>query len=87
MGIRPTATGVKAEAIQHYNAEFPVQIKGEHLWIITGMWRVNPLRVAGQQVHLDMENLLNLDGPGCLWCEEHWRPGMESVPCKGGPTR
>lgn len=85
MPVHPTGTGVKAEAIQHYKAEPPKQVKGEHLWIIAGMWRVNPVRCASQQVHLDMENLLTLDGPGCFWCEEPWEPGMERLPCRGRP--
>lgn len=74
---------MKLEAIEKWKAKLPEQVRGEHLWIIAGMWRVMP-PIADRVVDLDLENLLSLDGPGCFWCEEHWTPELAAKPCKGG---
>jgi len=79
----PVERGPKVEAIQHHRADLPEQKPGEHLGVVTGAWRVRPVPDAEYQ--LDTENLLTLDGPGCMWCEELWKPGMESAPCRPGP--
>lgn len=70
------------DAIGKFRVELPAQIPGKHLWIMAGVWRVTP-PFGGQQVLLDMENLISLDGPGCFWCEEHWTPALAQQPCKG----
>lgn len=56
---------------------------GKHLWIIAGCWRVDPESIAGRDCHLDIENLLSLDGPGCFKCEQHYSPELAAKPCSG----
>lgn len=78
--------GVSAEAVQHHVSQKPLPdlVPGEHLWIVTGMWKIDPESyAAGRKTHLDMENLLNLAGPGCFWCERDWSPSLASEPCPG----
>lgn len=82
MHIEVKPTGVRAEAVQHFRAEIPYT-PGQHLWIVAGVWRVNPATVAkGERVELDMENLLTIDGPGCYWCEQQYSPEVAAKPCK-----
>lgn len=72
--------GPKCEAKPFHNQPIPAKVAGEHLWIMTGLWRVNPTR---DQVHLDMENLISVDGPGCFWCEETYSPALSAKQCRG----
>lgn len=64
-----------------------------HLWVMTGLWSIQNATlkesVDGKLhgVHLDLENLLTVDGPGCFICEKPWEPGMEDTPCTGDPSR
>lgn len=86
MRFKVTERGPKVEAVQHHVSSKPLpdRIPGKHLWIVTGMWRIDPEHCkAGAQVHLDTENLLNLAGPGCFWCEEEWTPELAAQPCRG----
>jgi len=49
------------------------------------MWWVdNPARAftIGQTQHLDLENLLTLEGPCCFWCEQVWTRTLGSR-CRG----
>lgn len=72
---------IRVEAVGKYGAEIPDQRPGEHLWIITGMWRVaDP--VARARYELDLENLLTLAGPGCYWCEEPWSEDLARRRCR-----
>lgn len=57
--------------------------KGEHLWALFTMFRVDP--TSRESAHLDLENLLQVSGPGCYMCEQMYQPGMESTPCPGSP--
>jgi len=77
------STGLKQEAVQFHHAEIPPRVPGQHLWIVAGCWRVDPERMAGGTVHLDTENMLTLDGPGCYWCEEHYSSKLAAKPCRG----
>ncbi len=85
MIIRPTERGPRLQAAQHHvaNKPFPVHVPGKHLWVVTGAWRIaDP---ANPNLQLDLENLLNLAGPGCLWCEREYSPQLASMRCTGGP--
>lgn len=75
--------GFPTEAVHKHRAPLPKQEPGKHLWIVTGLWKVTPTPVA--KFILDTENLITIDGPGCFWCEQLYRPGAEAVPCKGHP--
>ena len=80
MGVMVLIGGPKAEAKQFHKAPIPAQVRGEHLWIMTGLWKVVPNR---DQVFLDMENLISIDGPGCFWCEEIYSPAVAAKQCRG----
>lgn len=57
----------------------PVQVPGVHLWVLQGLWLVNPLVEAG---HLGIDNLVQLAGPLCYWCEQPYSPDLASRPCR-----
>lgn len=80
--IVPTERGPKVEAKQFSGAKLPEHVPGVHLWIAMAMYRVRP---GQERYDLDTENLLTIEGPGCYWCEQDWKPGLEKLPCKGGP--
>lgn len=82
--IIPTDRGPTAEAKQRYNAKLPEHVPGQHLWICMAMYRVRPYATKH---FLDLENLLTIEGPGCYWCEQPYRPGMEATRCEGGPEK
>lgn len=59
----------------------------EHIWTVIGFWRVDPGKVyAGDESHLDTENLLTIEGPGCFRCEQPYRPALADLPCPGHPA-
>ena len=71
---RVVSTGLKIEAQQRHHAELPAMPPGEHLWTVVGMWRLaDP---ASPRFDLDVENLMTLEGPGCLRARP--RPGRRS---------
>jgi hypothetical protein len=39
--------------------------------------------VSGEQMLLDTENLINIDGPGCYYCEKPYNHPLASKRCKG----
>lgn len=62
---------------------------GEHLWIVSTMYRVDPVRMADPSVTplLDQENLLLTAGPICFYCEQVYEPRLLRRRCPGGPGR
>lgn len=77
-------TGIVIEAVSKYGKDVPRPLPGIHMWVITGAWHiVDPSPVAS--VHLDVENLLTLGGPGCYECEQMWTPAIAAQPCPGDP--
>lgn len=79
---RVISTGIKVEARHRVGQAFPDPVPGKHLWIVAGMWSVNP---TAERFELDTENLLNLTCPGCFWCEQEYTPGLACRPCPGEP--
>jgi hypothetical protein len=63
--------------------------KGEHVWTIIAVWRVDPVKaLSGQNIDLDRENLLTITGtPGCFICEQAYSLRVLSTPCPGEPAR
>jgi len=58
---------------------------GNHLWIITTAYRVDPATWV-DPAHtpiLDAENLLILAGPGCYYCEQPYTPRLAQRRCTG----
>lgn len=83
------STGVRVEARHRYHGQVPTPALGEHLWVMTGAWRIaRPETILDPSgtFHLDMENLLTLDGPGCWVCEQVWSPEVAALPCPGDPS-
>jgi len=81
MSGRVYSTGIQQQAVSKFAAALP-EFNGRHLWIFTGAWVVqNPAR---SHHNFDMENLLTVDGPGCLHCEQHWTPTI-GAKCPGEP--
>lgn len=73
-------TGVHQEAGNKYRASWPA-FTGRHLWVFLGMWQVaNP---AARAQTFDNENMISVEGPACLWCEQEWRADI-GAHCRGG---
>jgi hypothetical protein len=62
---------------------------GNHLWIVTGMWQVDPVHWHSPDPTvtpmLDGENLLTVVGPGCYHCENLYTPALARRRCTGEP--
>lgn len=73
--------GIRQQGGHKAHATLP-EPNGRHLWIFAGMWRVqNP---AASHQNFDVENLLTVEGPGCFWCEQTWKPTI-GAKCPGEP--
>jgi hypothetical protein len=57
----------------------------EHLWVMTGLRRVDPLVALSGEQHLDLENLITVDGPGCYKCEQIYSATVAAQPCEPVP--
>lgn len=80
-GYKVTGGSVKQQGAHKLHAEIP-EFKGRHLWCFFGVWQVaNP---AASAQNFDVENLLTVEGPGCWWCEQQWKPTIGSK-CPGEP--
>jgi hypothetical protein len=75
---------VKYEAQHKMHADIPEPEPGQHVWVIAGFWRVTP---ENPTQHLDSENLLSLEGPGCLECGQAYSPKIAAQPCPGDAER
>lgn len=80
--VRGTGQQIRVDNPKDRTEEFDKP--GEHLWVMTGMWRLSDPRIAfSGDVSLDTENLLTVNGPGCFKCEQPYRVQMLKEPCKG----
>lgn len=78
-----TGTGISTEAAHRHHADLPEPAAGQHQWIVMTVYRVaDP---TAPQQNLDMENLLTIEGPGCLVCEKAYSPELAAGPCAGDP--
>jgi hypothetical protein len=65
--------------------------RGDHMWIMSGAWKLTAAAVRGvldgdpDAVHLDLENLVHLQ-PGCYICEEPLTARLFHRSCRGEPT-
>lgn len=62
---------------------------GVHLWTVLAMFRVSNPEVMFSTdgvVHMDRENLLTIEGPGCFKCEQPWNDRLAQMKCKGSMT-
>jgi hypothetical protein len=74
-------TSVVVDSASKHGARLPLPVKGEHLWVFMALWRVNAPGADLQ--NFDLENLLTIEGPGCVWCEQSWSPSVQAVACPG----
>lgn len=75
---------VEYEAIGKHSAELDDPGRGKHLWTVFAMFRViNPSEAIATAIHMDMENLMTIEGPGCFKCEAVWSPAIEKRWCNG----
>ena len=59
---------------------------GEHLWSFFLMFKANPERlIDGEQALFDSESLMEVQGPGCYYCEVEATPRMLKRRCPGKP--
>jgi hypothetical protein len=73
--------GVRVDATRKHHATVD-DFDGRHMWVVAAVWRVtNP---AATNKDLDLENLLTLEGPGCWFCQQKWKPTIGSK-CPGEP--
>lgn len=84
-GMIYRSTGVDQEASIRFGAQIPDLPPGEHLWLLFAAFRVRDPESTGQQ-HLDMENLVTIDGPGCYYCEAPYTRALAARPCGGDRT-
>lgn len=58
--------------------------EGQHLWVVLTAHRVDPaVIVAGEDVHLDNENLMDISAPACFLCATFYTPEQEHTVCPG----
>lgn len=75
-----TSVGQPYEAGPNYRDRPMPEFVGQHLWIVTGVWRIE----TPEADHiLDAENLLTVAGPGCWFCGELYSPEAADLPCAG----
>lgn len=82
-GSSAMTDSVKIEIAGFKNRDMP-RTPGKHTWIAMSVFGVDP---TAKRWHFDRENLISVEGPGCYWCEEPYRPGMEKTECPGRPRR
>lgn len=52
----------------------------QHFWIMASVFHV---KIPDQpRIHMDTENLMTIEGPGCYICEQVYEPGIDPV-CPG----
>lgn len=57
--------------------------RGEHLWIATVSFRVDPTATLGR---LDADNIFMAPAVGCIVCEQEYTPTLLGLPCPGDPS-
>jgi hypothetical protein len=73
---------IKYEAIDKYHADLKDPGRGKHMWTMLAMFIIGD---PGKKdvVHMDMENLLTIEGPGCFKCEQIYSPDLARRFCQG----
>jgi hypothetical protein len=81
------STGMQYEAAPDVDRIPPFDPRsGNHYWIIPVCFATDPTKwSAGEQVHLDMENLVMVSGAGCYYCEQPYSRRLATRRCKGRP--
>ena len=54
---------------------------GVHCWHVVGAWTIaDP---EAERVDLDVENLVSVTPPVCMWCERMYSRELAAEPCPG----
>lgn len=82
-----TGTGVLQNASGMFHMKVVDPGRGKHYWNFVAMYSIkdpgSAISPDGPGVQLDMENLITIEGPGCLKCEKVYTPGLELKWCPG----
>lgn len=89
MDVRVRSAGIEQEVSARRLPPTPPP-GGPHQWTMAALWRLSGpaarAAVAGTDaIHLDRENLLTIDGPGCWVCEAPWSEAIADRTCPGEP--
>lgn len=80
--------GLKQEVVDKHHNQTTLRDPGpgRHLWTMLAVWSVADPTAAQDPtatIHLDRENLLTIEGPGCFKCEEPYTPRLAGRRCQG----
>ena len=75
------STGIQVDVTTRYNANLVDPGPGQHLWTVLVLFAVTP--TGSQAWHLDQENLLTIEGPGCFKCERSHSVALAAQSCTG----
>lgn len=80
-------TGIKVRVDDLPNRIPPYDDRsGDHFWVIMAAYHTNPAQwVDGEKPNLDHENLVNIAGPGCYYCEQSYTGRLRLRRCPGDP--
>jgi hypothetical protein len=76
-----TGAGIIVNATTRHNARIPLPPDGQHLWCNFAVFLLAHPDADSQL--MDLENLITIEGPGCLICELPWDPVIDGEPCMG----
>lgn len=92
--LRARATGhvyPVPESKIHAPEAFRALEDGAHMWAVMAAFRLSDESAArtftdsGAQVMMDQENLMSVEGPGCILCERPWSAQLAAERCPGNP--
>lgn len=81
VGVSSTGFIQKAEPVDKVPDFDPRS--GDHYWVFTTMYKVDPEKMMEGEELLDMKNLVLTVGPGCFHCEEIYTPYIAKRHCRG----
>lgn len=82
-----TGTGVQYDSARARAGLLEPERPGEHVWIVTAVYRVTPAQIEALEAHtehLDAENLAMV-AIGCFVCERPYEKRLTFRRCSGEP--
>lgn len=58
---------------------------GQHRWVFIAVFGVVADDLPKRETTITNENLLTMDGPGCLNCELPYSAALDATPCDAPP--
>lgn len=74
MSDATVGTGIHIQVNRLVDAPLPEPVEGQHLWVVLGVWRVNP---SSSRYDLDTENLITVQSPACFVCARQYAPDVD----------